>query len=106
MRIVRFDLKKLHSSLQEQIDALKKRKSIQTTVTSDVEWDNIDFVYTGDDITQIILYYNGAIVKTVNLTYSGSDVTVVESIFANGKIETVAIDYTGSKLNEVTKEIS
>jgi hypothetical protein len=57
------------------------------------------------NITQIILYYRGVIVKTVNLAYTGSDVTEVESTY-NGKTEVVAIDYSGDKINEVTKEIS
>jgi hypothetical protein len=69
----------------------------------DQVWDDIVFNYTGSDLTQVILYNQSVIVKTVNLTWAGGVVTEVETIYADGRSNIVGISYSSGSVSGVQK---
>jgi hypothetical protein len=89
--------------------ALPNRQTITEYVDNrlvDQVWDDIAFEYTGSDLTQVRLYYQGELVKTVNLTWANSLVTDVESIYKDGRINVVHISYSGVNISGVERTLT
>lgn len=69
-----------------------------------VEFDDIDLTYSGDNVTDVLLYNKGNLVKSVELVWSGTQVTDIYISYPNQYLtDHISLSYTDDKVTGISK---